>query len=108
MNKIDLQAKIREINGRPWFPVEVVRVNDQVVRLALMEGEYHWHEHENEDELFYVIQGGLTIQLRNSENIDLVKGQMAVVPRGVEHCPKAENNTYVLMFEPAKLESKGN
>lgn len=106
--KIDLESKIKEINGRAWFPVEVAKVNDQVVRLALMEGEYHWHEHKNEDELFYVIKGNLTIQIKGSTDIKLATGELAVVPRGVQHCPKAEKDTYVLMFEPDKLQSKGN
>ncbi len=105
---IDLQDKIKEINGRPWTPVEIAKVNDQIVRLALMEGEYHWHEHSNEDELFYVVQGNLTIQIKDSPDIILASGQIAVVPRGVQHCPKATKGTYVLMFEPAKLESKGD
>ncbi|MBI4363381.1 MAG: cupin domain-containing protein [Candidatus Doudnabacteria bacterium] len=108
MLTIDIQDKIKEINSRPWFPVEVARVNDQIVRLALMEGEYHWHEHKNEDELFYVVKGTLTIQIKDSANIKLTAGQIAVVPKGIQHCPKAEKGTYVLMFEPLKLESKGS
>jgi mannose-6-phosphate isomerase-like protein (cupin superfamily) len=78
---IKLEAKIKEIGGKPWSPVEVARINDQVVRMALLEGEYH---------------------------ITLNEGQMAVVPKGVEHCPKSLQPSYVLMFEPFVLKSKGD
>lgn len=105
---IKLEAKIKEIGGKPWSPVEVARINDQVVRMALLEGEYHWHKHTDEDELFYVIKGKIVIQLKDEPNITLNEGQMAVVPKGVEHCPKSLQPSYVLMFEPFVLKSKGD
>jgi len=105
---INLEDKIKEIGGKPWSPVEVARINDQVVRMALLEGEYHWHKHKNEDELFYVIKGEIVIQLKDEPNIILNEGQMAVVPKGVEHCPKSLEASYVLMFEPFALKSKGD
>lgn len=105
---INLEDKIKELNGKAWFPIEVAHVNDQVVRLALMKGEYHWHDHPNEDELFYVVKGTLIIQVENKEDIILNQGEIAVIPKGVRHCPKSEVNTYVLMFEPAELKSAGN
>jgi len=105
---INLEDKIKEIGGKPWSPVEVARINDQVVRMALLEGEYHWHKHKNEDELFYVIKGKIVIQLKDQPNITLSEGQMAVVPKGVEHCPKSLGPSYVLMFEPSVLKSKGD
>lgn len=105
---IDLEDKIKEIGGKSWSPIEVARINDQVVRMALLEGEYHWHKHKNEDELFYVIKGEIVIQLKNEPNITLSEGQMAVVPKGVEHCPKSLQPSYVLMFEPFVLKSKGD
>lgn len=104
--KIALQDKIDEIAGRSWYPIDVVRVNDQIVRMALCKGEYHWHRH-GEDELFYVTEGELTIQMKN-ENIILRKGEMAVIPKGIEHCPKSSVDTYILMFEPLALQSKGD
>ena len=103
---INLEDKIKEIGGKPWTPVEVARINDQVIRMALLEGEYHWHKHRNEDELFYVIKGEIIIQLKDVPNITLREGQMAVVPKGVEHCPKSLESSYVLMFEPFVLKSK--
>jgi mannose-6-phosphate isomerase-like protein (cupin superfamily) len=105
---IKLEDKIKKIGGKPWSPVEVARINDQVVRMALLEGEYHWHKHKNEDELFYVIKGEIVIQLKDEPNITLSEGQMAVVPKGVEHCPKSLQPSYVLMFEPFALKSKGD
>lgn len=108
ITKIKLEEKVKEINGRTWFPVEVARVNNQVVRLALMKGEYHWHEHKNEDELFYVVEGNLIIQVENEPDINLSKGEFTVIPKGNKHCPKSLDGGYVLMFEPHVLESKGS
>jgi len=105
---INLEDKIKEIGGKSWSPVEVARINDQVIRMALLEGEYHWHRHKNEDELFYVVKGKIVIQLRGQADITLSKGQMAVVPKGVVHCPKSLQPSYVLMFEPFALKSKGD
>jgi mannose-6-phosphate isomerase-like protein (cupin superfamily) len=107
--KIILEDKIKEIAGRPWHPIEVIKVNDQVVRMALCRGEYHWHNHKNEDELFYVLKGELTIQMKRPySNIILHEAELAVIPKGVEHCPKSSIDTYILMFEPYALESKGD
>ena len=105
---IDLEDKIKEIGGKPWSPVEVARVNERVVRMALLEGEYHWHKHTSEDELFYVIRGEIVIQLKDQPNITLSEGQIAVVPKGIEHCPKSLEPSYVLMFEPSTLKPKGD
>lgn len=104
---INLEDKIKEIGGKSWAPVEIARINDQVIRMALLEGEYHWHKHKNEDELFYVIKGKIVIQLKDEPNITLSEGQMAVVPKGVVHCPKSLQPSYVLMFEPFVLKSRG-
>ena len=107
--KISIKEKIKRIEDKPWTPIEIARVNDQVVRMALCRGEYHWHKHTNEDELFYVIKGELIIQLRHpNSNIVLKQGEMVVVPKGVEHCPKSLKDTYILMFEPIKLKSCGD
>jgi len=61
---ISLKEKLSEIAERPWHPIELAKVNDQVVRMALCIGEYHWHKHTNEDELFYILKGELTIQMK--------------------------------------------
>ena len=106
---IKIEDKIKEISGRSYFPIDVARVNNQVVRIALYKGEYHWHKHTNEDELFYVIRGKVTIQMKPPHsNITLKEGEMAVIPNGIEHCPISEENTYVLMFEPFTLQIRGD
>ncbi len=107
ISAIRLGDKIKEID-QPWSPVEVARANDQVVRMGLLRGEYHWHKHTNEDELFYVYKGKINIQLKDQEDIHLREGEMAVIPKGVEHCPKSVEPSYVLMFEPYVLKSRGD
>jgi len=105
--KINLEEKIKEIK-KPWSPIEVARVNDQVIRMALLEGEYHWHKHSNEDELFYVLKGSIIIQLRDQLSMTLNEGEMAVIPKGIEHCPKSPKPSYILLFEPLALDTKGD
>jgi mannose-6-phosphate isomerase-like protein (cupin superfamily) len=107
ITKVNLQEKVEAI-AEPWSPVDVAWVNDQVVRLAMIQGEYHWHKHTNEDELFYVLQGRVIIQLKDQTDVALGKGEMAVVPKGVGHCPRSEAPSYILMFEPHALVSRGD
>lgn len=107
IQKISINEKIKGID-KPWSPIEIARINDYVIRMALFDGEYHWHKHTNEDELFYVYKGSIVIQLKDQPDIILHEGEMAVVPKGIEHCPKVLKLSYVLMFEPAVLKSKGD
>jgi quercetin dioxygenase-like cupin family protein len=104
---INVMDKIKEITT-PWSPVDVAKVNDQVIRLALFDGQYHWHKHTEEDELFYVLKGKIVIQLKGNPDITLHEGEMAVIPKNVEHRPKGLNPSYVLMFEPFVLKSQGD
>jgi mannose-6-phosphate isomerase-like protein (cupin superfamily) len=104
---IDIESKRKKID-EPWSPIEVARVNDQVVRMALCLGEYHWHRHTDEDELFYVYRGNLKIKLREHPDITLHEGQLAVIPRGVEHRPVSDEPSYVILFEPHALKSRGD
>ena len=105
---ISSKDKIKEIGGKAWSPVDVARVNEEVVRLSLLEGEFHWHKHTNEDELFYVVKGKIVIQLKDQPDITLGEGQMAVIPKGVEHCPKSPEPSYVLLFEPYAIKVRGD
>jgi len=105
---IKLKDKIKEINGRPWYPIDVARYNDQVVRIALYKGQFHWHKHNNQDELFYVVKGKIIIQIKDHDDLIIREGEMAVVPKGVEHCPKSSQDSYVLMFDPVSLDYKGD
>ncbi len=104
--KTNLRDKMEEIT-EPFKQVELATANDQVVRMALIKGEYHWHKHSQEDELFYVLSGELNVQT-NDGDIILHEGEMAVIPRGVEHCPKSDNGSHILMIEPEELKSEGD
>lgn len=105
--KVNLKEKAAEID-KPWSPIDIARVNDQVVRMGMIEGEYHWHKHSNEDELFYVLKGSIIIQLRGQPDLTLNEGEMAVIPKGVEHRPKSEGSSYILLFEPYVLDTRGD
>ncbi len=90
-----------------WSPRIAGRVNDAHVKLARLKGEFVWHHHEAEDEMFLVVEGSLLMQFRDRE-IRLGKGEFLIVPRGVEHRPVAEEETLVLLFEPASTLNTGN
>jgi mannose-6-phosphate isomerase-like protein (cupin superfamily) len=103
-------ADLKEIGtkmARAWSPVDVLTVGDYVARLAVFEGAYHWHSHQDQDELFLVVEGEITIDTEGGP-VRLKAGQAAVVPRGVEHRPRAEIRSTVLMFEPKELRSEGD
>ena len=104
---VNLEDKIKQIN-KPWSPIEIARVNDQVVRMARLEGEFHWHKHTDEDELFYDYKGNITIQLKDQPDIVLHEGEMVVIPKGVEHCPRSDEPAYNLLFEPSSLQTRGD
>ena len=91
-----------DINKKAWEPLELAQANDQVVNMAIFHGEYHWHSHE-QDELFYVHEGEIIIQIKDGDEIVVPAGNLAVVPAGVEHCPTSDEPSVVLMFEPKNL-----
>jgi mannose-6-phosphate isomerase-like protein (cupin superfamily) len=82
-----------------WSPDVVAAVNDHDVKVVRIHGEFQWHKHTNEDELFLVTKGRLTMQFRDGD-VELGPGELIVVPRGVEHCPRADEETHVVLFEP--------
>ncbi len=106
MNKVNIADKFTLIN-RHWEPKIVGELNDQVVKLAKLQGEFVWHHHEDEDELFLVVKGTLMIKLRDSI-VELNEGEFTIIPRGVEHLPVAENEVHVLLFEPKSTVNTGN
>ncbi|UCF50778.1 MAG: cupin domain-containing protein [Thermoplasmatales archaeon] len=106
--QINLEDKMNEIEGKHCSPIDVTKVNDQVVRLGYINGEFHWHKHSKYDELFYILKGKLLIQLKEQPDISLSEGQITVIPKGVEHCPKSIEPTYVLLFEPFNLITIGD
>ena len=91
----------------PWHPKIVGELNDSYVKLAKLKGEFVWHHHENEDELFFVVKGTLVIKLRDQE-LTIHAGEFVVIPKGVEHLPIAEEEVQVLLLEPKTTLNTGN
>ena len=92
----------------PWWNRTLTEVNDAVVRLAVMEGDFHWHQHEAEDEFFYVLTGGLTIEIEGQAAVDLQPGQGVTIPRGKMHFPRAHGRTVVLLVEQGSVTPTGD
>ncbi len=105
MEKINLSDKLSRFTDH-WRPRIVGQLNGQQVKLAKLQGEFVWHAHENEDELFLVIEGRLVIQLRDRD-IVLDPGEFVIIPRGIEHKPVADEEVHVLLFEPASTLNTG-
>jgi mannose-6-phosphate isomerase-like protein (cupin superfamily) len=106
MNKVNLAEKFA-LFSEFWTPKVVGELNGQLVKLAKLQGEFVWHKHQQEDELFFVVRGQLTIRLR-SHDVILNEGEFFIVPRGVEHQPVAREETHVLLFEPDSTLNTGN
>ena len=106
MNVIDLAEKF-SLFAEYWQPKVVGELNNQYVKLAKLKGKFVWHHHENEDELFMVNKGQLTIKLKD-QDINLSEGQFFIIPHGVEHLPVAEEECHVLLFEPKTVLNTGN
>jgi hypothetical protein len=103
---VDVPALVAACTDR-WYNQTLCRVNDSVVRLGVVEGEYHWHKHEDEDEFFYVVSGRFIIDLAG-RTVELAPGQGFVVPKGVEHRPRAPERTVILMVEGAGIVPTGD
>lgn len=106
MEKINLKDKLSSFS-EPWQPKIVGELNGQYVKVVKFEGEFVWHHHEKEDELFLVLKGRLIMKLRDRE-IVLHPGEFLIVPRGVEHKPVADGDVEVVLFEPASTLNTGN
>lgn len=106
MEKVNLKEKLASFSSH-WDPKVIGELNGQHVRLVKFAGSFVWHHHDHEDELFLVIKGRFIMQLKDGD-IDLSEGDMLIVPRGVEHCPSAEEEVHVLVFEPATTLNTGN
>ena len=104
--KINLDEKLAAFTER-WTPKIIAELNGQHVKLAKIEGEFVWHAHDHEDELFMVIDGELEMQFRD-RTVTVAAGEFIVVPRGVEHCPKAARETSILLFEPTGTLNTGD
>ncbi len=106
MDKINLSEKFA-LFADYWNPRIVGELNGQQVKLAKFEGEFIWHKHDEEDELFLVIKGSFKMEFRDS-TVELAEGEFLIVPKGVEHKPVAEREVWVLLFEPAATLNTGN
>ena len=106
MSKVNISEKFAQFDGY-WEPKIVGDLNNQYVKLAKLKGEFVWHHHENEDELFMVMKGSLIIKLRDGD-VELNEGEFYIIPRGIEHKPVAENEVHVLLFEPKGTVNTGN
>ena len=106
VHKVNLADKLSLFQDH-WNPRVVGELNGQQVKLVKLKGEFVWHRHDNEDEFFLVLDGRLTIRLRDRD-VRLEQGEFFIVPRGVEHQPVAEKEAHVLLFEPASTLNTGN
>jgi mannose-6-phosphate isomerase-like protein (cupin superfamily) len=103
---VDLERKL-SLFTEYWSPKVIANVNDYDVKLVKVKGEFVWHRHEDTDELFLVLRGRLRIQMREGA-VEIGPGQMYVVPKGVEHCPVADEETHALLLEPRGVVNTGH
>lgn len=106
MKPINISEKFKLFNEH-WTPKKIGELNGQQLLLAKLKGEFIWHSHENEDELFMVIKGHLKIEFQD-KIVQLNEGELYIIPKGVEHKPIAENEAHVLLFEPLAIKHTGN
>ena len=105
---VDLSAAFEAVTA-PWTPLIVGALNGQHVKVAVLDGAFVWHHHDASDELFYVLEGSLTMRYRDRPDEVIEPGQLTIVPRGVEHCPEAlAGPVKVLLFEPAGTVNTGS
>jgi len=106
MEVVNINQKFSLFNEH-WSPKIIGQLNGQDVKLAKIEGEFIWHDHKNEDELFYIIKGSLQIEFRD-KMVTLNEGEMLIIPKGVEHKPIAKEEVWVLLFEPSNIKHTGD
>lgn len=106
MDKVNISEKFALISEH-WRPKVVGELNGQEIKLVKFKGEFPWHHHENEDEMFLAQKGTFRIEFRD-RSVTLNEGEFVIVPRGVEHRPVADEEVEVLLFEPAQLLNTGN
>jgi len=105
LEKMDINKMVDEVKDR-WFNQTLTKVNDSVVRIGIVEGEYHWHKHDEDDEYFFVLSGQLLIDLEN-ETIELNANQGVTIPKGLRHRPRAPIKTVMLMVETSEISPTG-
>lgn len=103
---INLTEKFK-LFSEHWHPRIAGELNDSYVKLARVQGEFVWHRHEREDELFLVLKGTLTIKLRD-QDLTVREGEFVIIPKGVEHMPVAQEEVWILLLEPKTTSNTGN
>ena len=106
MDVVNIKDKFSLFNDQ-WSPKIIGQLNGQDVRIAKLEGDFIWHDHKDEDELFYIVKGSLILEFRD-KTVELNEGEMIIVPRGVEHRPIAKEEVWVLLFEPSSIKHTGD
>ncbi len=107
MQKVNLEAKLRAFEAL-FSPKIAARMNDYKIAVVKTKGEFVWHKHDDTDDFFLVLKGRLRIQLRGAEDVVLEPGELFVVPKGIEHCPRADEETHILLIEPAGTRNTGD
>lgn len=110
MEKVNLAQKFSLFSDR-YSPKIIGEVNDAYVKLVKLQGEFVWHHHDNEDELFFVVKGALRMQVRENgaeREIVVSPGEFIIIPRGVEHLPSADEETHIMLLEPKTTLNTGN
>jgi mannose-6-phosphate isomerase-like protein (cupin superfamily) len=106
MDKVNLSQKF-ELFAEHWSPKIVGELNGQHVKLVKLQGEFVWHKHDHEDELFFVVKGTLHMELRD-KTIEIAENEFFIVPRGVEHRPVGKEEVWVMLFEPSSTLNTGD
>jgi mannose-6-phosphate isomerase-like protein (cupin superfamily) len=106
MDKVNIEEKLSLFQDY-WNPRIVGELNDQQVKLVKFQGEFVWHKHDHEDEMFYVIEGSFKMEFRD-KIVEINEKEFLIVPKGVEHKPVAENEVSVMLFEPGSTLNTGN
>jgi len=106
LQRMDIPQMVKECTDK-WFNQTLTQVNESVVRLGIVEGEYHWHKHDNDDEFFFVLEGQLLIDLEG-QTIELNPNQGVTISKGVMHRPRAPKRTVMLMVETSAIQPTGD
>ena len=106
LDLVDVPKMVKECKDK-WFNQTLTQVNESVVRLGIVEGEYHWHKHDNDDEFFFVLEGQLLIDLED-RTIELNPNQGVTITKGVMHRPRAPKKTVMLMVETSSIQPTGD
>lgn len=106
LKRFDVREEVKQCTDK-WFNQTLTKVNDSVVRLGIVEGEYHWHKHDEDDEFFFVLEGQLLIDLED-ETIELNPNQGVTISKGIMHRPRAPKKTVMLMMETSAIAPTGD